>query len=169
MALCSTLDGIEFTLVFDGGNDYVFMCDAIGMGELQSEMTPRTWQEAARDRHDAASAYYAEIRGMSFDELMAWYRQQGLVEGYHAARERNLHLEYLRSLDVGQLSYLSQGVRSIGVGKFEHCGAFYYRFHDVFLALCTTNDGTDFNLVFRDGPAYAHMVTAVKPEGLRQQ
>jgi len=167
VAHCATLEGIEFEFVFEGGHEYRQMLEAIGLSGLPKNVRGLTKEETRMAQWEEADKEFGHLRKMSVQEIHDRFVADGHYHGYLTAKAEGRAMEFYRSLDHHKQTILQSEATSIGeCGIFKHYSAYYYRFDDFYAASCTTNCGTDFHLAFRGGPAYEHMLTAVKPEEL---
>jgi hypothetical protein len=160
VALCSTKCGIDFTQVFDDGHAHADMLEAISLNGLPRAVKRSTRAEANKARLMDEVEATARRPKESFEESYARTAAIGLHANYAAAKERGCHMEYFRSLSDQHQAFMLLTIPSIGGGDHKHYHAHYAQLDDFFIASCTTPDGTDFHLVFRDGRPYADMLKA---------
>lgn len=157
VGLCATRCGIDFTLVFSDGNDHGDMMKSIALKGLPPKVAQLTREEARAAQVEEWAEQRAKEPKETFKELMARTAAMGFHEMYAMAKDRGYHMEYFRSLPRHHQAFLRMSNPGIGIGRFEHYCAHYSRFDDFFHASCTTTDGADFSVTFRDGRAYDDM------------
>ena len=167
VALCSTLDGVDFTLVFKEGRPYMEMRDAIGLSKLPKGVKGHTRAQLSKARDEEAMAQFL-ARGVHPLEEDRSAERIILEQQYGMALQLDEGMAYYRSLTMEEQVLLLPRENFLGMGQHEHYVCNYYRMHSFYAATCITRSYVPFSLAFQAGClAHEHMLSTVGREKQR--
>lgn len=167
VALCTTLDGVDFTLVFKEGRPYMEMRDAIGLSKLPKGVKghSRAQLSKARDEEDMAQFLARGVHPLAEDRSA---ERIVLEQQYGMALQLDEGMAYYRSLTMEEQALLLPRENLLGMGQHEHYVCNYYRMHEFYAATCITRTYVPFSLAFQAGClAHEHMRSTVGREKQR--
>jgi hypothetical protein len=168
VALCTTLDGVDFTLVFKDGRYFNDMRDAIALSNLPKGMRGRTRTQLKKERQKEALEEIHAVRKNLPSEAELAARKAQLLANFDQAVQPGTAMMYFRSLSEDEQRLLLPQEAYLGMGGHRHYVASYYYMNDFFAAHCLTYAMVPFTLTFRGGClAYDHMVHSLSRQKQR--